>query len=98
MCGIAGFIDPATSPADRAAAVERMCAAMRHRGPDDGGLEVQAEATLGMRRLAIFDPANGHQPQRTPGSTCSAARPLRNLTQTNPLSPARPRLPSGSSA
>ena len=66
MCGIAGFIDSNTSTADRAAAVDRMCAAMWHRGPDDGGLESQGEATLGMRRLAIFDPANGHQPMRTP--------------------------------
>jgi asparagine synthase (glutamine-hydrolysing) len=65
MCGIAGFIDSNTSVAERAAAVERMCSVMRHRGPDDGGLEAPGEATLGMRRLAIFDPTNGHQPMRT---------------------------------
>jgi len=66
MCGIAGFIDPATAPAERAAAVDRMCAALFHRGPDDGGSAERGEATLGMRRLAIFDPANGHQPMVTP--------------------------------
>src|SRR5471032_3294423 len=65
MCGIAGYIDPNASAAHRAAEVERMCAAMLHRGPDDGGLESEGEATIGMRRLAIFDPANGHQPMRT---------------------------------
>ena len=43
-----------------------MCEAMAHRGPDDRGEAEQGEATLGMRRLAIFDPANGHQPMKTP--------------------------------
>src|SRR5476651_1513753 len=66
MCGIAGFIDPRTAPEARAAAVARMCAAMLHRGPDDGGQESRGDATLGMRRLAIFDPANGHQPMTSP--------------------------------
>ena len=66
MCGIAGFVDSARSPADRSAAVDRMCASMLHRGPDDGGMESRGEATLGMRRLAIFDPTNGHQPMVTP--------------------------------
>ncbi|MDB6169317.1 MAG: asnB [Verrucomicrobia bacterium] len=46
-------------------AVDRMCAEMVHRGPDDSGIEASAIATLGMRRLAIFDPAHGHQPMRT---------------------------------
>lgn len=39
---------------------------MVHRGPDDAGVISQSCATLGMRRLAIFDPANGHQPMQTP--------------------------------
>ena len=43
----------------------RMCAAMWHRGPDDGGSVTQGEATLGMRRLAIFDRTHGHQPMTT---------------------------------
>lgn len=43
-----------------------MCAAMEHRGPDDSGLVNLGDATLGVRRLAIFDPANGHQPMSTP--------------------------------
>ncbi|MDF3056773.1 MAG: asnB [Rariglobus sp.] len=42
-----------------------MNALMVHRGPDDTGIESQGEATLGMRRLAIFDPAHGHQPMST---------------------------------
>ena len=43
-----------------------MCAAMTHRGPDDDGIESRGPATPGMRRLAIFDPANGHQPMVSP--------------------------------
>ena len=66
MCGIAGFISAQAAPEVRSAAVERMCASMLHRGPDDGGIASKGDATLGMRRLAIFDPANGHQPMVTP--------------------------------
>jgi len=66
MCGIAGFVDPATAVATRDEAVARMCAAMLRRGPDDLGIEHHGDATIGMRRLAIFDPANGHQPMATP--------------------------------
>ncbi len=39
---------------------------MRHRGPDDHGVVSFGTATVGMRRLAIFDPANGHQPMQSP--------------------------------
>lgn len=66
MCGIAGIIDAASQPETRSAAVARMCDAMRHRGPDDGGLATIGAATIGMRRLAIFDPAHGHQPMQSP--------------------------------
>jgi asparagine synthase (glutamine-hydrolysing) len=66
MCGIAGFVEPGSSAFLREEAVARMCAAMEHRGPDDSGRQSLANATLGMRRLAIFDPANGHQPMQTP--------------------------------
>jgi asparagine synthase (glutamine-hydrolysing) len=43
-----------------------MSSAMIHRGPDDSGMALCGPATLGMRRLAIFDPTNGHQPMSTP--------------------------------
>jgi asparagine synthase (glutamine-hydrolysing) len=66
MCGIAGFIDPTLSGELRSEAVLRMCAAMIHRGPDDWGIALCGPATVGMRRLAIFDPTNGHQPMATP--------------------------------
>ncbi len=66
MCGIAGLIDSRLAPEARAVAVDRMCAAMLHRGPDDQGIVSRGDATLGMRRLSIFDPANGHQPMASP--------------------------------
>jgi asparagine synthase (glutamine-hydrolysing) len=66
MCGIAGFVSLRTAADERRAAVARMCAAMVHRGPDDEGQATCDAATLGMRRLAIFDPAHGHQPMVTP--------------------------------
>lgn len=66
MCGIAGFLSGVISPAFRQEAVQKMCDAMAHRGPDDAGLITAEEATLGMRRLAIFDPAHGRQPMASP--------------------------------
>ena len=71
MCGIAGFIDAGTPPDVRADAVLRMCTAMIHRGPDDAGMVTRGPATIGMRRLAIFDPANGHQPMEAEGGRYS---------------------------
>jgi len=66
MCGIAGFISTRDSTDTRLRSVDRMVDAMRHRGPDDRGSAAEGPATLGMCRLAIFDPANGHQPIATP--------------------------------
>ncbi len=66
MCGITGFLD--TRPATRAAreaVLLAMAEALRHRGPDDGGSWVDAEAgiALAQRRLAIIDLSpTGHQP------------------------------------
>jgi asparagine synthase (glutamine-hydrolysing) len=67
MCGIAGlFSGSAPPPADELARrAEAMVASLRHRGPDDGGVWVDADAGLafGFRRLAIVDlSAAGAQP------------------------------------
>ena len=59
MCGIAGIIAPGP---DKLGAIERMLAALRHRGPDDEGTEHDATAVLGHRRLSIIDLSGGHQP------------------------------------
>jgi asparagine synthase (glutamine-hydrolysing) len=60
MCGIAGYFQPNTN-ADEAV-VRRMCARIRHRGPDDEGYHVDSGCAIGMRRLSIVDLNTGHQP------------------------------------
>ena len=63
MCGIAGLVTVEISPQERKRAVERMCAAMVHRGPDDAGLRDFGVACIGMRRLSIIDcSVQGRQP------------------------------------
>ena len=67
MCGLTGFVDFARATAadvlsQRARA---MSDALRHRGPDDDGVWVDADAgvAMGFRRLAIIDLTDqGHQP------------------------------------
>ena len=61
MCGIAGFVNKKSGGVD-GALLEKMNAAIAHRGPDDDGFFVDGNAALGMRRLSIIDVAGGHQP------------------------------------
>src|SRR5579859_8079544 len=61
MCGIAGQVVAVGEVADRDA-VERMCALLRHRGPDSEGIYADGNAVLGVRRLAIIDVRHGDQP------------------------------------
>ena len=61
MCGIAGFV--VNRPREnRPEVLGRMTAALRHRGPDDEGAYVDDHVALGVRRLAVIDPAGGRQP------------------------------------
>src|SRR3954463_3048917 len=67
MCGIAGFVESSDvrSPLGRETAhalVREMCAAIRHRGPDDEGILVEPGIAIGMRRLSIIDVSTGPQP------------------------------------
>ncbi len=62
MCGIAGIVYREAERPVSEALVRRMCAALRHRGPDDEGLFVQGSVGLGMRRLSIIDLSGGRQP------------------------------------
>ncbi len=62
MCGIVGIVHRERDRPVSADCVRRMCAAIRHRGPDDEGVFVAGAAGLGMRRLSIIDLAGGHQP------------------------------------
>src|SRR5262245_33143470 len=55
MCGICGIVHrDGDQPVERAV-VDRMMAAMVHRGPDGAGLRVDGPAGLGHRRLSIID-------------------------------------------
>ena len=58
MCGISGMIGLEPTPET----VEKMLAAMGHRGPDDASRYQDPEATLLHTRLSIVDPAGGRQP------------------------------------
>lgn len=62
MCGLIGVISQSEVRKD-APFLQKACDAIRHRGPDDQGLEVFDRAIVGFRRLSIIDlSANGHQP------------------------------------
>jgi len=62
MCGIAGYVGDADVRRSRAY-VTKMVASLSRRGPDGEGEESWPVATLGHRRLAIFDlSAAGKQP------------------------------------
>ena len=60
MCGIAGKVS-ADGAVDRSE-LERMCEALRHRGPDSRGTHLREGVGLGIRRLAIIDLVHGDQP------------------------------------
>jgi asparagine synthase (glutamine-hydrolysing) len=64
MCGICGAFQ-LEGPRRRAlepATLERMNAAMVHRGPDDSGVYLADGVALGARRLSVVDVEGGHQP------------------------------------
>jgi asparagine synthase (glutamine-hydrolysing) len=61
VCGIVGQASRDGRPGDRAT-LERMCAALEHRGPDSRGLHIDAGVGLGIQRLRVIDLATGDQP------------------------------------
>ena len=67
MCGIVGGVFRQSIPAGAPDAFEAAALTLAHRGPDDRGLAVvaDAQAILGFRRLSIIDLATGHQPMST---------------------------------
>ncbi len=71
MCGIVGVLDAGRSRSAEglAGTVAVMTASVRHRGPDDEGTWLDAEAGIGLghRRLSIVDLSQcGHQPMESP--------------------------------
>lgn len=64
MCGIAGVVSLTGEPIDPPV-IERMVAALGHRGPDGRGTFVDGPVGLGHTRLSILDPTPaGAQPMR----------------------------------
>ena len=62
MCGICGVcFSRSQKPADTGL-IERMCATIIHRGPDEQGTYISGSVGLGMRRLSIIDLTTGSQP------------------------------------
>jgi asparagine synthase (glutamine-hydrolysing) len=62
MCGICGIVT--AGPADPSL-VERMNAAIVHRGPDAGSVTTLGRCVLGYRRLSVVDLVTGDQPVRS---------------------------------
>ncbi len=72
MCGIAGYLgaSAAFDPSSGPDVLRRMGEVIAHRGPDDAGVWVDADAAVGLvhRRLSIVDlSAAGHQPMLSAG-------------------------------
>jgi asparagine synthase (glutamine-hydrolysing) len=61
VCGIVGQASRDGRQGDRAT-LERMCAALEHRGPDSRGLHIDHGVGLGIQRLRVIDLATGDQP------------------------------------
>jgi asparagine synthase (glutamine-hydrolysing) len=61
MCGIVGFVNANKSAVDQSI-LEKMNAAIIHRGPDQDGFFIKENVGLAMRRLSIIDLASGKQP------------------------------------
>jgi asparagine synthase (glutamine-hydrolysing) len=61
MCGIAGEIRNDGAPV-RPLLLERMCAAIEHRGPDSRGIHADDACGLGIQRLRVIDLVTGDQP------------------------------------
>jgi asparagine synthase (glutamine-hydrolysing) len=57
MCGICGF------NFEDKLLLKKMCNSIIHRGPDEDGLYLDKNISLGMRRLSIIDIEKGSQPQ-----------------------------------
>lgn len=59
MCGICGGIGP---KAPKSGLLTQQLRSLEHRGPDDNGMYLAPEISLGMCRLAIVEISNGQQP------------------------------------
>ncbi|WP_216839353.1 asparagine synthase (glutamine-hydrolyzing) [Caulobacter sp. S45] len=72
MCGIAGVMMRGGRSVDRAV-LDRLAAALDHRGPDSQGFHVDGPVGLVDTRLAIVDVEGGRQPLFAPGGAALVA-------------------------
>jgi asparagine synthase (glutamine-hydrolysing) len=71
MCGIYGAVSRHGRPLGRPEVVDRMGAALRHRGPDGHDVRRDATAAIGCRRLRIVDlDPRADQPFASPTDRC----------------------------
>src|SRR5215470_204509 len=61
MCGIVGQVRPQGETVEPEL-LNRMCAALEHRGPDSRGLHHRGRAGIGIQRLRVIDLSTGDQP------------------------------------
>jgi asparagine synthase (glutamine-hydrolysing) len=62
MCGIAGYWNLRSGMPASLGDIQACTRMLVHRGPDEEGFLVDGTLALGMRRLQVVDPADGHQP------------------------------------
>lgn len=62
MCGIVGLYDLTGNTLFSEALISRMNETQFHRGPDEGGIHIEAGVGFGHRRLSIIDLSSGQQP------------------------------------
>ena len=89
MCGIAGIL-LRDGRVDEGA-LQRMAAALAHRGPDDLGLYVAGPLGLAQTRLSIIDLDGGHQPMVGGDLALVANGEIYNFMELRPLLEARGR-------
>ncbi len=65
MCGIVGIFDITAKGEINRDLLSRMNETQFHRGPDEGGLHIEAGLGLGHRRLSIIDLSSGQQPMHS---------------------------------
>src|SRR6266550_1605442 len=69
MCGICGVVYADAGRRVEPEVVQRMCAAIVHRGPDDVGYHLDGPVGLGGRRITKNDLPGGRQPIRNEDGT-----------------------------
>ncbi|ENH96155.1 asparagine synthetase [Gracilibacillus halophilus YIM-C55.5] len=64
MCGITGWIDFTRNISQERASIEKMTAAIKHRGPDEENHWLDRHIGFGHQRLIVVDPDGGKQPMK----------------------------------